>query len=109
MDDAGGRDMRAKLSPVSPGEILLEEFLKPLGLSQNRLARELGIAAARVNDIVHARRSITADSAARLAVFFGTSPDFWLNLQARYDAKVARRELVPAVAKQITPHRVPAA
>jgi antitoxin HigA-1 len=101
--------MPTKLTPIAPGEILLEEFLKPLGLSQNRLARELGIAPARVNEIVRARRSITADSAARLAVFFGTTPDFWLNLQARYDAKVARRDLVPAVARRITPHRTPAA
>jgi antitoxin HigA-1 len=83
--------MPTKLTPIAPGEILLEEFLKPLGLSQNRLARELGIAPARV------------------AVFFGTTPDFWLNLQARYDAKVARRDLVPAVARRITPHRTPAA
>jgi addiction module HigA family antidote len=101
--------MPVKLSPVPPGEILVEEFLKPLGLSQNRLARELRIPPGRVNDIIHARRSITADSAARLAVYFGTSPDFWLNLQARYDAKVAQRDLVPAVAKRITPHGASAA
>ena len=96
--------MPAKLAPVPPGEILLEEFLKPLGLSQNELARALRIPPARVNDIVHARRSITADSAARLAVYFGTSPDFWLNLQARYDAKVAERDLIPAMSKRIRRH-----
>jgi len=101
--------MPAKLSPVPPGEILLEEFLKPLGLSQNRLARELRIPPGRVNDIIHGRRSVTADSAARLAVFFGTSPDFWLNLQARYDAKLAHHQLVPAFAKRITPHGASAA
>jgi len=101
--------MPAKLSSITPGEILLEEFLMPLGLSQNRLARELRIPPGRVNDIIHARRSITADSAARLAVFFGTSPDFWLNLQARYDAKVAQRQLVPAYSKRITPHEASAA
>ena len=101
--------MPAKLPPSTPGEILVEEFLKPLRLSQNRLARELRIPPGRVNDIIHARRSITADSAARLAVFFGTSPDFWLNLQARYDAKVAQRDLVPAISKRIAPHGASAA
>ena len=96
--------MPAKLTPILPGEILLEEFLKPAGLSQNQLARGLRISPARVNDIVRARRSITADTAARLAVFFGTSPDFWLNLQARYDAKVAERDLMPAMSKRIRRH-----
>ena len=62
-----------------------------------------------MNDIIHARRSVTADSAARLAVFFGTSPDFWLNLQARYDAKLAQHQFVPAFAKRITPHGASAA
>jgi len=101
--------MPAKLAPIPPGEILLEEFLKPLGLSQNRLARELRVPPARVNDLIHARRSVTADSAARLAVFFGTSPDFWLNLQARYDAKVAERDLIPTMSKRIRPHDASAA
>src|ERR1044071_2006747 len=93
--------MPAKLKPIPPGEILLEEFLKPLGLSQNELARALRVPVGRVNDIIHARRSITADSAARLAVVFGTSPDLWLNLQARYDAKIAERELMPGLSKRL--------
>lgn len=101
--------MPARLALIPPGEILLEEFLKPLGLSQNRLARELRIPPGRVNDLVHARRSVTADSAARLAVFFGTSPDFWLNLQARYDAKIAQRTLIPVMSKRIRRHRFAAA
>lgn len=101
--------MPAKLAPIPPGEVLLEEFLKPLGLSQNQLARALRVPPGRVNDLVHARRSITADSAARLAVFFGTSPDFWLNLQARYDARIAERELIPAMSKRIRQHSPSAA
>lgn len=76
-----------------PGEILLEEFLKPAGLSQNKLAMELRVPSHRVNEIVHGRRSITADSALRLARFFGTTPDFWLNLQIIYDLTAARESL----------------
>ena len=93
--------MAARLKPIPPGEVLLEEFLKPLALSQNALARALRVPAGRVNDIIHARRSITADSAARVAVVFGTSPDFWLNLHARYDAKVAERDLMPGLARRL--------
>lgn len=101
--------MASKLSPILPGEILLEEFLKPLSLSQNEFARRIGVPPARVNDIIHGRRSITADSAARFAVFFQTTPDLWLNLQARYDAKIAQRELIPRIAKSIRSHNSKAA
>ena len=85
----------AKNKPINPhpGEILLEEFLKPMALSQNRLAMELRVPTHRVNEIVHGRRSITADSALRLAKFFGTTPDFWLNLQKSYDLAAAQEEL----------------
>ena len=85
----------AKTKPINPhpGEILLEEFLKPMALSQNRLAMELRVPTHRVNEIVHGRRSITADSALRLAKFFGTTPDFWLNLQKSYDLAAAQEEL----------------
>lgn len=96
--------MISRQSRITPGEILQEEFLKPLGISQNQLASSLHISPGRVNDIIHARRSITPDSAARLTIFFGTSPDFWLNLQARHDGKLARRELVPAIAKHVREH-----
>ena len=84
-----------KNKPINPhpGEILLEEFLKPMALSQNRLAMELRVPTHRVNEIVHGRRSITADSALRLAKFFGTTPDFWLNLQKSYDLAAAQEEL----------------
>jgi addiction module HigA family antidote len=91
------------LDPITPGEILLEEFLKPMALSQNALARAIGVTPGRVNDIVHGRRGITADTAARLALYFGTSPDFWINLQARFDAKVASTRLMPRMAKRIRP------
>ena len=79
----------------------MEEFLKPAGLSQVELARAIGVPVGRVRDLVHGKRGITPDLAARLAVFFGTSPDLWINLQARFDAKVAQRDLVPVMAKRI--------
>jgi addiction module HigA family antidote len=101
--------MTKLLDPILPGEILLDEFLKPLQLSQNQLARAIGVPPGRINDIIRGKRSITSDSAARLAVFFKTTPDLWLNLQARYDAKVASRQLVPAFAKRIRPAARPAA
>ena len=79
-----------KLSPVHPGEILLEEFLHPLGLSQNRLSRDLAVPAQRINEIVREKRAITVDTALRLARYFHTTPRFWLNLQMRYDLEMAR-------------------
>src|SRR4051812_24496041 len=95
--------MPKTLTLISPGEILLEEFLKPLGLTQNCLARAIDVPAGRVNDIIRGKRAITTDTAARFAVYFRTSPDFWLNLQSHYDAKVAARDLVPRFAKIIRP------
>jgi len=88
VNDHRGRTMK-KIPPVHPGEILLEEFMKPHGLTQNRLGRELGVSPRRINEIVHARRSVTADTALRLARFFGNSPSFWLGLQMDYDLDVA--------------------
>src|ERR1043166_2415756 len=96
--------MSRKLAPIPPGEILLEEFLKPGGISQNELARAIAVPPGRINDIVRGKRGITRDTAARFAVFFGTSPDLWINLQARYDAKLAARDLVPRVSKLIRPY-----
>jgi addiction module HigA family antidote len=78
-----------RLAPVHPGEILLEEFLKPLKISQNRLGRDLGVPAQRINEIIRGRRAITVDTALRLAKYFGTTPQFWLNLQAHYDLEMA--------------------
>lgn len=85
--------MKKKLHPVHPGEVLSEEFLKPMGLSQNRLALGLGVPARRINEIVLEKRGITADTALRLAKFFGTSAEFWLGLQAQYDLDVTAEEL----------------
>src|SRR5436190_10534972 len=82
-----------KLAPVHPGEILLEEFLSPLGVSQYRLAKETSVPARRINEIVRGLRSISADTALRLARYFGTSERFWLNLQARYDLEVEKDRL----------------
>jgi len=82
-----------KLAPIHPGEILLEEFLKPLGISQYRLAKATSVPARRINEIVHGQRAITADTALRLSRFFDTSERFWLNLQARYDLEVERDRL----------------
>jgi len=90
------------LSPVSPGEILLEEFMKPMRLSSNALARAIGVTPARVNEIVNGRRGISANTAWRLARYFGTTPDVWMNLQQRFDLETARRELRD-VLEQIRP------
>jgi addiction module HigA family antidote len=80
--------MSEKIAPVHPGEVLLEEFLKPLGLSQQRLALDIGVDPRRINEIVHGKRSVTANTALRLAHYFETSPEFWLGLQAQYDLDV---------------------
>ena len=85
--------MGKKIQPIHPGEILLEEFLKPMSLSQYRLAKDIGVPARRINEIVHGQRAITADTALRLSRFFGTSERFWLNLQVRYDLEVEKDNL----------------
>jgi len=77
-----------KLPPIHPGEILMEEFLEPMGISQYRLAKNISVPPRRINEIVHGKRSITADTALRLGRFFGMSPQFWLNLQTRHDLEV---------------------
>jgi len=82
-----------KLRPIHPGEILLEEFLEPMGISQYRLAKDISVPARRINEIVHGLRAITADTALRLARYFGTSERFWLNLQTRYDLEVEKDRL----------------
>jgi antitoxin HigA-1 len=85
------------MPPVHPGEILLEEFLVPLGVSQYRLAKDLSIPARRINEIVHGQRRISADTALRLARYFGTSEQFWMNLQARYDLETGKDRLGAAL------------
>jgi addiction module HigA family antidote len=83
----------SKLAPIHPGEVLMEDFLVPLGLSQYRLAQDLSVPPRRIKEIVHGKRAITADTALRLARYFGTSEQFWLNLQSRYDLEVERDRL----------------
>ena len=85
--------MKKKLHPVHPGEVLLEEFLKPMGISQNKLALNIGVPARRINEVVLGKRRITADTALRLAAFFGTSAEFWLGLQSQYDLDVTSDQL----------------
>ena len=93
--------MRKKLlPPIHPGEILREEFMKPLNLSANALAQRLGVTTARVNEIANERRGITADTALRLARCFSTTPEFWMNLQQRYELETARRAIGTAVETQ---------
>src|SRR5437773_7180627 len=92
-------------APVTPGEMLNEEFLAEYGLSQNQLARAIGISPNRIAEIVNNRRRITADTALRLGLYFGNSPEFWMNLQAHYDLKMARRGLKPYEVKRIKAHR----
>jgi addiction module HigA family antidote len=90
-----------EFAPVTPGEVLKEEFLAEYGLSQNQLARAIGISPNRIADIVNNRRRITADTALRLSLYFGNSAEFWMNLQSNYDLKLARRNLKPEDADRI--------
>lgn len=95
--------MSNKLRPIHPGEILREEYLAPLGLSAHALAQALRVPATRVGEIVNERRAITPDTALRLARYFQTSPDFWMNLQTAYDLKVASADLAERVAREVDP------
>jgi addiction module HigA family antidote len=90
-----------KIPPIHPGSILNEEFLKPLGISQNRLGGDLGVSPRRVNEIVLGKRSITADTALRLARYFGNSPSFWLGLQMDYDLEMAEDELAARIKNEV--------
>jgi addiction module HigA family antidote len=92
---------KKKIPPLHPGEVLLEEFLKPMNISQNQLGRSLGVSARRINEIVHGKRSITADTALRLARYFGNSPQFWLGLQMDYDLDVETDRLSSRIEKEV--------
>lgn len=96
---------RKRLAPVHPGEVLLEEFLLPLGLAQYRLAKGLAVPARRINQIVHGTRAVSADTALRLARFFGTSARFWLNLQAAYDLDVEQDRLGTRLEREVPVYR----
>ena len=97
--------MKNEFAPVTPGEMLKEEFLKEYRLSQNQLAQAIGISPNRITEIVNNRRRISADTALRLGLYFGNSPEFWLNLQTHYDLKMARKSLKPAVVARIKARR----
>lgn len=92
-----------RLPPIHPGEILREEFLSPLGMSANELALALRVPATRINDIVNEKRGITANTALRLARYFGTTPRFWMNMQASYELEVAEDQLGKAVMREVLP------
>ena len=95
--------MARKLTPITPGEILSMEFIKPLGISQSRLARDLSVPVRRVNEIVQGKRAITPDTALRLAVYFNMTPEFWMNLQSHYDLKLAKQNLLPKIERSVRP------
>lgn len=95
------RKQARRLAPILPGEILFEEFMRPHRISQNRLARDIDVNPARINDIVHGRSSITAAIALRLGKYFGTTPELWLNLQADYDLRLARAKDWPKVEPRV--------
>jgi len=92
---------KQKLPPIHPGEILLEEFLKPMGISQYRLAKDISVPARRINEIVHGKRAITPDTALRLSRYFKMSERFWINLQSRYDLEVEKDRLKDRIDKEV--------
>jgi addiction module HigA family antidote len=96
--------MTDKLSPVHPGEVLLEEFIKPMSLSQNRLAIDIGVDARRINEIVLGKRAVTADTALRLSRFFGNSPQFWMGLQSQYDLDITQDQLGKRLDREVRPY-----
>ena len=93
--------MARKIAPVHPGEVLLEEFLRPMGISQYRLAKDISVPPRRINEVVHGKRAISADTALRLSRYFGLSERFWMNLQAHYDLEVEKDRLGPRLAKEV--------
>lgn len=99
--------MDETLSPIHPGEVLLEDFMKPLGLSQYRLAKDIGVTPIRISQIVNGKRAITVDTALRLARYFGTSAAVWLRLQVRYDLEVAERELRERINHEVSVYKQP--
>ena len=94
---------KKKLLPTHPGEMLLEEFLKPMGISQYKLAKDIGVPQARISKIIRCERGITSDTALRLSRYFNMSAEFWVNLQAGYDLKIARKRIGHTIAKNVIP------
>jgi addiction module HigA family antidote len=95
-----------KMAPIHPGEILMEEFLKPFGISQYKLAKDITVPARRINEIVHGKRAVTADTALRLSRYFNLSERFWLNLQARYDIEVQKDKLNGRIEAEVRVHEL---
>lgn len=93
--------MTKKLEPITPGEILLEEFLAPMNISQSKLAKDINVPPNRISQIIHGRREITADTALRLGKYFGMEPEFWLNLQLRYNIKIAKSKLGKKIEQEV--------
>ena len=96
--------MTNELSPIHSGEVLLEEFILPMNLSQNRLAIDIGVDARRINEIVLGKRAVTADTALRRSRFFGNSPEFWMGLQSQYDLDIAEDQLGKRLDREVCPH-----
>jgi len=93
--------MTTKLTPITPGDVLLEEFLKPMKITQNQLAKDINVPANRVSQIIHGKREITADTALRLGRYFGIEPEFWLNLQLRHNMKIAKIKVGKIIEKEV--------
>jgi len=100
--------MSRKIAPVHPGDVLREDFLKPLGMSVNKLALLLGVPATRMGDIVNGRRAVTADTALRLARFFGTTSEFWMNMQVGYELELAKDKLLDVIERTVHPYEATA-
>ncbi len=96
--------MTKKLVPITPGDVLLEEFLKPMEITQNQLAKDIKVPANRISQIVHGKREITSDTALRLGRYFGIEPEFWLNLQVRYNMKITLIKVGKQIAKEVKVH-----
>lgn len=94
-----------RLDPISPGEVLLEEFLVPYGISQNKLSRDIDVPLTRINDIIRGKRGISADTALRLSRYFNTSPDLWLGLQSEYDIRIVRNKVGKQIEHRVIPYR----
>lgn len=93
--------MAKKLSPITPGNVLLEEFLRPMNITQNQLAKDINVPANRVSQVINGKREITADTALRLGKYFGIEPEFWLNLQMRYNMKIAQGKVGKKIEKEV--------
>ncbi len=98
--------MKKKLDEIHPGEILLEEFIKPMGMTAARVAADIDVPVSRISEIVRGKRPVTVDTAVRLGIYFRMDPKFWLNLQAEYDLRIAQRELLPIIKARIRPMMV---